>query len=331
MLSCSADHVAAFTLLARRPSTAPGSSATLLFAPDEVARGRLRPVRRRSTSGTWSTGRTGRSASRCSAACRRAPTRTAGSRRWRTTAWTSGAGCCRGSGGRYDDLSTYDVVVVGLGRARQRRGLAAGPPRRIRRRARAVRARAPARRLATTPRRILRHSYHTPGLRRLTSEAYDDWARPRGASRRAAGHGRPAASTCSRPDAAIPADDYTASRWRACGVAVRAARRAPRSPRAGRSCALPDGHRRAAPGRHGDRARPAAATAAMQRLARRHGAELRERAPVTARASTAATARRRGRRRPATTYRCAGRGGAAADAWTNDVLGHLGAHAAARR
>ena len=48
------------------------------------------------TSGTWSTSRTGRSASRCSAGCRRGPTRTAGSPRWRTTARTSGAGCCRG-------------------------------------------------------------------------------------------------------------------------------------------------------------------------------------------------------------------------------------------
>ena len=57
----------------------------------------LRPRRRRASCGTWSTARTGRSASRCSAACPRAATGTAGSRRWRTRASTSGAGCCPAS------------------------------------------------------------------------------------------------------------------------------------------------------------------------------------------------------------------------------------------
>ena len=67
------------------------------------------------TCGTWSTGRTGRSASRCSAACPRGPTRTAGSRRWRTTPPTSGAGCCPRLRLERDELSRFDYVVVGLG------------------------------------------------------------------------------------------------------------------------------------------------------------------------------------------------------------------------
>ena len=47
LLSLSADHVAAFTLSATGGRTAPRSSATLLFAPDEVAERRLRPLGRR--------------------------------------------------------------------------------------------------------------------------------------------------------------------------------------------------------------------------------------------------------------------------------------------
>ena len=43
-------------------------------------------------------------------------------------------------------------------------------------RARAVRARAPAAAPRHDTSRILRHSYHTPGYVRLTQEAYDDWA-----------------------------------------------------------------------------------------------------------------------------------------------------------
>ena len=114
MLSCSADHVAAFVL---RPRAVDRTGSTARCC----SRGtRSRPPTSTpptpATSGTWSTSRTGRSASRCSAACRRAPTRTAGSRRWRTTARTSGAGCCPGwrpDRPMSETATTY--VVVGLG------------------------------------------------------------------------------------------------------------------------------------------------------------------------------------------------------------------------
>ena len=67
MLSCSPDHVAAFTLL---PAAVDRTRIVcdLLFAPDG-GRDRRRSTRPTpATSGTWSTGRTGRSASPCSAA-----------------------------------------------------------------------------------------------------------------------------------------------------------------------------------------------------------------------------------------------------------------------
>ena len=116
MLSASADHVAAFVLQPRRGRPDHGH---LLAA----VRGRRGGQRRRSTRatpptcGTSSTGRTGRSASRSSGACRRGPTRTAGSRRWRTTASTSGAGCCPGWSARAAPMAdtSVDYVVVGLG------------------------------------------------------------------------------------------------------------------------------------------------------------------------------------------------------------------------
>ena len=92
MVSASADHVAAFVL---EPRAVDRTDVTclLLFDRDEAA-ARASTRATRSSCGTWSTGRTGRSASRCSAGCRRAPTGTGGSRRWRTRASTSGGGCC---------------------------------------------------------------------------------------------------------------------------------------------------------------------------------------------------------------------------------------------
>ena len=93
--------------------------------------------------GTWSTGRTGRCASRCSAACRRAATGTAGSRRWRTTASTSAAGCCRCSRDAMTstDDEHVDYVVDRARRPRQRHRHGARAQRARGRRARAVRAR----------------------------------------------------------------------------------------------------------------------------------------------------------------------------------------------
>ena len=83
MLSCSADHVAAFVLLPLGVDRT-RIECLLLFHPTRSRpRTSTRPTP--ATSGTWSTSRTGRSASRCSAGCRRGPTRTGGSRRWRTT------------------------------------------------------------------------------------------------------------------------------------------------------------------------------------------------------------------------------------------------------
>ena len=165
--------------------------------------------------------------------------------------------------------------------------------------------------------RILRHSYHTPGYVRLTFDAYDDWAAL------GADAGEELTTVVGGldlfpPAAAIPAADYVASMTE-CGVdfdVLGADDVADRWPQ----FALPDAttalyQRRAA-------VVPAArGTAAMQRLATSHGANLRDESPVTSvrdlgaagvEVSTAAT-----------TYRCR-RLVVCADAWTNDVLGGLG-------
>src|SRR4029078_8146729 len=127
------------------------------------------------TSGTWSTSRTGRSASRCSAGCRRGPTRTAGSPRWRTTARTSGAGCCPGSRPGRPMTDRYDAVVVGLCALGSSAAvhLARGGQRVLG----LERFELGHKRGAShDTSRILRHSYHPPGYVRLTQEAYADWA-----------------------------------------------------------------------------------------------------------------------------------------------------------
>ena len=70
MLSCSADHVAAFVLRPRRRRPHRGSSARCCSrATPSRPPTSTRPTP--ATSGTWSTSRTGRSASPCSAGCRR--------------------------------------------------------------------------------------------------------------------------------------------------------------------------------------------------------------------------------------------------------------------
>ena len=180
----------------RGPSTAPRSSARCC---SPATRSPTRPSTRATppSSGTWSTSRTGRSASRCSAACRRAPTRTAGSRRWRTTASTSGAGCCRAWRRGSAMTERFDYVVVGLG------GLGSAAAWELARRGHRVLGLerfelGHARGASHDTSRILRHSYHTPAYVRLTQEAYADWARLERESGAAAGHHRPAGSTCSR-------------------------------------------------------------------------------------------------------------------------------------
>ena len=74
MLSCSADHVAAFVLrpvAVDRTEIDAGCCSTPTRSPSRPS---TRPTP--ATSGTWSTSRTGRSASPCNAACRRGPTPT---------------------------------------------------------------------------------------------------------------------------------------------------------------------------------------------------------------------------------------------------------------
>ena len=252
MLSASADHVAAFVLHPRAVDRTE-VTCSLLFA---ATRWPPRPSTRATppSSGTWSTSRTGRSASRCSAACRRAPTRTAGSRRWRTTASTSAAGCCRGWSAAVTetvDTETFDYVVVGLG------GLGSAAAWELARRGHSVR-RPGAVRARPRPRRQPRHqpdpaaqlphaglrAAHAGGVRRLGATSSDE-------------SGERLVTTVGGldlfpPDPAIVPDDYTAS-MDAVGIAydvLDAAEVTRRWP----AFRLPAGHAGAAPGRRGDRA-----------------------------------------------------------------------------
>ena len=90
LLSLSADHVAAFTLLPAPPATPPSCATSCSRRTPSPRPTSTRPTR--STSGTSSTARTGASVRACSGAW--PPTRPsgAGSRRWRTTRPTSDAG-----------------------------------------------------------------------------------------------------------------------------------------------------------------------------------------------------------------------------------------------
>ena len=119
------------------------------------------------------------------------------------------------------------------------------------------------------------------------------------------------------PGAAIPADDYATSA--AEGVPFEVLDAASRGPVA--AMVLPDGHRGALAGGHLDR--PAGRGDQGHAAARAGaGAVLREPLPVVA------SRRPRGRRverTPTVPCRCLPRPrGAAADAWTNDLLGPLG-------
>jgi sarcosine oxidase len=164
--------------------------------------------------------------------------------------------------------------------------------------------------------RIIRHSYHTPDYVRLTLEAYDDWATLE------ADAGEQLVTVTGGidlfpPGAAIPADDYTAS-MSAVGIPYEvldvdaATARWPQ-------LALPTGTTVLHQERTG--IVPAArGVAAMQRSAVAAGAVLRDRSPVTAvRDLGGAVEVVAG----GTTYR-ARRLVVTADAWTADVLRHLG-------
>ena len=166
--------------------------------------------------------------------------------------------------------------------------------------------------------RILRHSYHTPGYVRLTFDAYDDWATLE------ADAGEVLVTTVGGldlfpPGGMIPVEDYAGS-MAACQVefeqldldGVR-----DRWPQ----FQLPEGAVALFQPR-GSIVPAARGTAAMQRLARRYGADLREQSPVTA-------VRDHGDRGLEVhvgdeVHRCR-RLVVCADAWTNEVLSGLDA------
>lgn len=162
--------------------------------------------------------------------------------------------------------------------------------------------------------RILRHSYHTPEYVRLTQDAYDDWARLSDAA------GRDLTTVVGGldlfpPEPAIPLIDYTSS-LDEVGIGYELldvdaiGERWPQF-------ALPEG----TVGLFQERGAIVPAgpgTATLQDLARRHGAELRDHALVTAVTGTSVTLA------DGTTYACDSVV-LCADAWTNQLLEPLGA------
>jgi len=164
--------------------------------------------------------------------------------------------------------------------------------------------------------RIIRHSYHTPGYVELTFAAYEDWADLESAS------GRSLVTVTGGvdlfpPDAAIPIDAYPSS-LDACAVgydvltATEAMSRWPQF-------ALPPGTSVLHQARTG--IVPAAVgTAAMQRLAAAAGAQLYDGCAVSSLRDLGDHLELDAGGR---TYHCR-RGVVTLDAWTNDLLGHLG-------
>jgi sarcosine oxidase len=165
--------------------------------------------------------------------------------------------------------------------------------------------------------RILRHSYHTPAYVELTLEAYADWADLEKAS------GESLVTTTGGldffpPGAAIPPDDYTSS-MDAVGIAyesldpVEVARRWPAFRLPEGTLALHQADSAIVPAARG--------TAAMQAQARRHGADLRGELRVLGlvdRGDTGVEVR-------TSSGSFTARGVVVtADAWTNEVLRHLG-------
>lgn len=161
--------------------------------------------------------------------------------------------------------------------------------------------------------RILRRSYHTPGYVNLAREAYDDWATLEGESGERLVT-RTGGLDFFPPGAAIPADDYLASMDTSGVPYDRLTDRdvAARWP----AITLPDGTFSIF--QKDTSIVPAGrSTATMQALARRRGARLYDESPVTGiRGGTVTT--------PDRTI-SAGRVVITADAWTNDLLAHLGA------
>jgi sarcosine oxidase len=168
--------------------------------------------------------------------------------------------------------------------------------------------------------RILRRSYHTPGYVRLAGEAYDDWR----ALEQAAGEQLVTATgglDLFPPGAAIAADDYLSS-MRACDVPVttldsdQVQERWP-------VLSLPEGT--VALHQADTSIVPAARTVrVLQRLAATAGARLVDGSRVVSLATDRdGTVEVRTAGRHASAYR-ARHLVLAADAWTNDLLAHLG-------
>jgi sarcosine oxidase len=164
--------------------------------------------------------------------------------------------------------------------------------------------------------RIIRHSYHTPAYVDLTFAAYDDWADLESVS------GESLVTITGGidlfpPDAAIPMDTYTSS-MDAANVAydvLTVAETSQRWPQ----FVLPPGTTVLYQARTG--IVPAGrGTAAMQRMAVAAGALLRANSPVTGLVDHGGSVEVEA---GGVTYRCR-RVIVTADAWTNDVLGHLG-------
>jgi sarcosine oxidase len=161
--------------------------------------------------------------------------------------------------------------------------------------------------------RILRRSYHTPGYVALAREAYDDWATLEGESGERLVT-RTGGLDFFPPGAAIAVADYTTS-LDAGGVPYDRLSD-PEVRRRWPAFTLPAGtmsiHQKDTAIVHAART-----TAALRRLARDRGARLFDESPVTRLAGTTVTT-------PDRTV-TAERVVIAADAWTNELLAHLGA------
>jgi len=209
----------------------------------------------------------------------------------------------------------FDVVVVGLG------GLGSAATWELARRGTTVLGLerfelGHARGASHDTSRILRHSYHTPAYVRLTQEAYADWA----ALERETGQSlvtRTGGLDLFPPDPAIPSIDYTASmdevgiRYDALDADDVMARWPQLRLPAG-TLALHQLDAAIVPAGR--------TTAVLQTAARRHGAELRDRTPVLGLEDLGSGLRVT---TPHGEVECGGVV-VAADAWVNDVVGHLG-------
>jgi sarcosine oxidase len=209
----------------------------------------------------------------------------------------------------------FDVVVVGLG------GLGSAAAWELARRGRRVLglerfALGHARGASHDTSRILRHSYHTPAYVRLTQEAYADWAVLERETEWSLVT-RTGGLDLFPPDPAIPSMDYTAAMDEVgIGYAVLDAddvmARWPQLRLPAGTLALHQPDAAIVPAGR--------TTAVLHDAARRHGAELRDRTPVLGLEDLGSALRLS---TPHGEVECGGVV-VTADAWVNDVVGHLG-------